>query len=144
MKTPVEFRDPQSATALEVRSLLLELAASASPLAGVAAEADVGTKLPLQAPQAPIVVVRSGPWIAYSDATAINRVRVVSYNQDADLAWDLGSWLHGRLLAHPGTVDVVSFRYDAGPQRERDPQNETPFAAFTIRARMRPRVLENT
>ena len=64
------------------------------------------------------------------------------YDQDADRAWDGASWLHGRLLAFGGDEDVLAYRYDLGPQRDVDPQNQTPFAAFTVRARMRFRRID--
>lgn len=137
MKIAVEFRDPQSAAAIDVRGLLQD----PSPLQ--AASPAVVTQLPLKAPQSTIVVVRSGPWIEYQEpVTAVNRVRIVVYDQDADRAWDGASWLHGRLLAFGGDEDVLAYRYDLGPQRDVDPQNQTPFAAFTIRARMRFRQID--
>lgn len=135
------FGDPQSAGKLDVEALIVAALLEPDPPAFLT-DVEVATVLPARAPQARLVVVTSGPWLNYqAPITATNRVRVVAWDPDPDVAWDLSSWIHARLLAYPGDVDVQRYRYDAGPRRGKDPDYDSPIAAFTIQARMRPAVV---
>lgn len=140
-KLAVTFGDPQSCAKLDVDGLLAS-AASPGPLPSFLADLDVATRLPDKSPQGPLLVVRSGQWDDYqAPITATNRLRLVAWHPDADAAWDIASWIHGRLLAFPGDEDVVGYRYDSGPARDIDPQYGTPIAGFTTLVRMRAAIL---
>lgn len=135
------FRDPQSAAKLDCDALLEE-AAAAGPLLSFLDGLKVGTELPAARPPGRLLVVRSGPWVEYvPPITAAARIRVVAWSLDADEAWDIASWFHASLLAYPGDDDVVAYRYELGPERGKDSDYDTPIAAFTMRARMRPAIL---
>lgn len=136
------FGDPISAAKLDLDDELAIVRALPSPpayLAGV----EVATVMPATAPVGPLLVVRQGPWIEYqAPLTALCRIRVVAWHSDPDSCWDIASWAHARLLARPGDDDVVSYRYDSGPLRGRDPDfPDAPIAAFAMRVRMRPAIL---
>ena len=135
------FGDPLSAAKLDVDAELALVRAATPPayLAGL----EVATVMPATAPVGPLLVVRQGPWIEYqAPLTALCRVRFVAWHPDPDTAWDIASWTHARLLARPGDDDVVSYRYDSGPLRGRDPDfPDAPIAAFAMRVRMRPAIL---
>lgn len=136
------FGDPLSAAKLDVDDELAAAALAGSPpeyLAGL----EVATVMPASAPVGPLLVVRQGPWIEYqAPLTALCRVRFVAWHPDPDTAWDIASWAHARLLGRPGDADVVSYRYDSGPLRGRDPDfPDAPIAAFAMRVRMRPAIL---
>lgn len=139
MKLVRGFGDPQSAAKLDVDA---ELAAVASPPAYLAG-LQTATKMPGETPPGPLLVVRQGPWIEYQPPlTAVCRVRFVAWHTDPDSCWDIASWIHARLLARPGDADVVSYRYDVGPLRGRDPDfADAPITAFSLRVRMRPAIL---
>lgn len=134
------FRDPQSAAKLDCDALLATAVAVGPPafLDGLA----IGTKLPAAQPPGRLLVVRSGPWVTYvPPITAEVRIRLVAWSLDADEAWDIASWFHASLLAYPGDDDVVGYRYELGPERGQDSDYDTPIAAFTVTARMRPAIL---
>lgn len=139
MKVATSFRDPQSVAKLHCDGLLAgALAASPPPfLVGLA----TGTQLP-GGPPGRLLVVRSQRWVEYQPpVTAVNLLRLVAWDLDPDVAWDVASWFHGRLLALAGDADAVSYSYDSGPARGTDPDFDTPMTAFTIRIRMRPAIL---
>lgn len=136
------FGDPLSAAKLDVDELLAAAALLPEPpayLEGVVA----ATQMPGTAPAGSLVVVRQGPWTDYTPpVTAICRLRFIAWNPDPDTAWDVASWLHAQLLARPGDDDVVSYRYDSGPLRGKDPDfPDAPICAFALRVRMRPAIL---
>lgn len=136
MKTATTFRDPQAIAKKHCDALLA--AASQPFLVGLG----VGTKLPAVAPQGRLLVVRSSGWVEYQPpTTAVALIRVVAWDPDEDVAWDLASWFHGQLLALPGDLDVISYRYDSGPRKATDPDYDSPIASFTIRCRIRPAIL---
>jgi hypothetical protein len=143
MVKPVRgFGDPLSSAKLDAeaeRDAVLLLADPPAYLDGLV----IATQMPASAPVGPLVVVRQGPWTDYVyPVTAVSRLRFVAWHPDADTAWDIGSWLHARLLARPGDDDVVSYRYDSGPLRGKDPDfPDSPITAFALRARMRPAIL---
>lgn len=134
------FRDPQSAAKLDADEILAAraLLPDFPPfLEGL----EIGTHLPAASPGR-LLVVRSGPWTDYRfPITAECRIRGTAYSLDADEAWDIASFFHGSFLAYAGDVDVVSYRYEIGPERGVDPDHRTPIAGFTVRARMRPAIL---
>ena len=136
------FGDPLSSAKLDAEAELALVRALPDPPAYLA-DVVIKTQMPATAPVGPLVVVRQGPWIDYqAPLTALCRVRFVSWHSDPDSAWDIASWLHARLLARPGDEDVVSYRYDSGPLRGRDPDfPDAPIAAFAMRVRMRPAIL---
>lgn len=135
------FRDPQSAAKLDCDALLLA-AAEAGPLPAFLEGLAIRTELPAATPPGRLLVVRSGPWVEYvPPLTAVARIRCVAWSLDADEAWDIASWFHASLLAYPGDDDVVGYRYELGPERGKDSDYDTPIAAFTVRARMRPAIL---
>lgn len=134
------FRDPVSAAKLDAEAeLALVQPTPPAYLAGLV----IATIMPSEAPVGPLVVVRQGPWTDYEPAvTAACRLRFIAWHADPDSAWDISSWLHARLLARAGDEDVVSYRYDAGPLRGRDPDfPDAPISAFAMRVRMRPAIL---
>lgn len=136
------FRDPQSAAKLDCDALLADAAALIGPLPAFLDGVEIATKLPAAAPPGRLLVIRSGPWIEYNaPLTAVARIRGVAWSLDADEAWDIASWFHASLLAYPGDADVVSYRNELGPERGMDSDYDTPIAAFTVRARMRPAIL---
>lgn len=136
------FGDPLSAAKLDLDAELALVRALPNPPAYLA-DVDVATVMPATAPVGPLLVVRQGPWIEYqAPLTALCRIRVVAWHSDPDSCWDIASWAHARLLARPGDEDVVSYRYDSGPLRGRDPDfPDAPIAAFAMRVRMRPAIL---
>lgn len=135
------FRDPQSSAKLDADRLLAARAA-AGPLPAFLEGLTIGTKLPEAAPPGRLLVIRSGAWLEYNaPLTAVIRIRGVAWSLDADEAWDIASWFHASLLADPGDLDVVSYRNEIGPERGTDADYDTPIAAFTVRARMRPAIL---
>lgn len=142
MKIVRGFGDPLSAAKLDAeneRDTVLVLADPPAYLSGL----ELATLMPSSAPPGPLVVVRQGPWTDYQPGiTAACRIRFVAWHADADTAWDIASWLHARLLARPGDADVISYRYDSGPLRGRDPDfPDAPISAFAMRVRMRPAIL---
>jgi hypothetical protein len=140
-KPAVTFRDPQSCAKLDCDGLLAA-AATPGPVPAFLDGLTIGTELPDAAPQGPLLVVRSGLWDTYQGPiTATNRIRIVAWHLDPDAAWDIASWFHGRLLAYRGDQDVVGYRYDSGPARDKDPDYGTPIAGFTTLVRMRPAIL---
>lgn len=139
-RVAVAYRDPQSATKLLLDDLVASRLQEPSPPAFLTA-VEVATRLPERAPASPLLVVRSGPWDEWDQATAVNRVRLVSWGPDEDALWDVLSWAYGRLLAYGGGDDVVSFRYWEGPRRAIDPDFDVPIAAAVTRARMRPAIV---
>lgn len=135
------FRDPQSAAKLDCDALL-EARFDAGDVPSFLQDLSIGTELPSERPPGRLLVVRSGPWTEYvAPITAVARIRGVAWSLDADEAWDIASWFHASLLAYPGDLDVVSYRYEIGPERGKDPDYDTPMASFTLRARMRPAIL---
>lgn len=141
MKIAVGFGDPLSAAKLDLDDEL-EQARRGTPPAYLS-DLMVATRLPAAAPVGPLLVVQQGPWTAFQPfITAVCRVRVVAWHPDADTAWDIASWAHARLLARAGDADVISYRYDSGPLRGKDPDfPDAPIAAFAMRVRMRPAIL---
>ena len=142
MKIVRGFGDPVSAAKLDAeqeRDIVLALADPPDYLSGL----ELATLMPSEVPVGPLVVVRQGPWTDYTPGvSAACRVRFVAWHPDPDTAWDISSWLHARLLARPGDEDVVSYRYDSGPLRGRDPDfPDAPISAFAMRVRMRPAIL---
>lgn len=142
MKIVRGFGDPVSAAKLDAEAELAAVVALGSPpdyLSGL----ELATVMPGSAPAGRLVVVRQGPWTDYTPGISAQcRVRFVAWDADPDVAWDIASWLHARLLARPGDADVVSYRYDSGPLRGRDPDfPDAPIAAFAMRVRMRPAIL---
>jgi hypothetical protein len=138
------FGDPQSSAKLDVDALVADGLALASPPAFLA-DLTVATMLPSVAPQGRLVVVRAGLWLEYQPPiTAVNRLRIVVWDLDADASWDIASWLHAQLLAMllPSSSEIHSYRYDGGPTRGLDPDYGTPITAFTLRARMRNQPLD--
>ena len=142
MKIARGFGDPVSAAKLDAEAEVAARLTLPSPPAYLSG-LDLATVMPSTAPVGPLVVVRQGPWTDYEPGiTAVCRVRFVAWNADPDKAWDIASWLHATLLARPGDEDVISYRYDAGPLRGRDPDfPDAPIAAFAMRVRMRPAIL---
>lgn len=135
MKIATTFGDPQAVSKRRCDALVASVATPPSFLADLV----IATVLPKKNPTGPLLVVRSGRWLEYqAPVTAVNRIRLVAWHPDEDVAWDIVSWFHGRLLAFPGDEDVVSFRYDDGPQKGTDPDFDSPIAACTIAVRMRP------
>lgn len=136
MKVAAEFGDPQALTKL--RCDALRAAASRPFLTNLT----IGTVLPPASPQGDLLIVRSGIWTEYNaPITAVNIVRIVAWSLDEDTAWDIASWFHAMLLAAPGDATVHSYRTDDPPRKGTDPDYDTPIAAFTIAARMRPQIL---
>lgn len=135
------FGDPLSAAKLDVDAELAAAALGDPP--EYLADLDVATVMPSSAPPGPLLVVAQGPWTDYQPPlTAVCRIRFVAWHPNPDTAWDIASWLHARLLARAGDDDVVSYRYDDGPLRGRDPDfPDAPIAAFAMRVRMRPAIL---
>lgn len=136
------FGDPLSAAKLDADDELQLALALADPpeyLLGL----EPGTRMPDAAPTGRRLIVRQGPWTEYVPAvSAVCRIRFVAFDADPDVAWDIASWMHARLLARRGDADVVSYRYDSGPLRGRDPDiPDAPIAAFAMRVRMRPAIL---
>lgn len=136
MKLPVDYNDPQSLAKLHVDALI----ASSSRWAGT----DTGTTVPGAAGvTAPYVSVRFEAWVSrLASVAAIARIRLGVWSLDQDEAWDLASFLQGRLLALPGDDEVSGYLYELGPERSIDPASETPFCAFTIRQKVRARIIE--
>lgn len=136
------FGDPVSAAKLDLDDELAIAVLLPTPPAYLDG-LDITTKMPASAPVGRLLVVRQGPWTDYqAPITAVSRLRIVAWDVDPDVAYDVASWAHARLLARPGDADVVSYRYDSGPVRGRDPDfPDSPIAAFAIRARMRPAIL---
>ncbi len=140
-RVAVTFRDPQSCAKLDCDALLAA-AASPGPLPAFLADLAIRTQLPDEAPQGPLLVVRSGLWPEFQGPiTATNRIRIVAWHPDPDAAWDIASWFMGRLIAYRGDEDVVGYRYDSGPERDKDPNYGSPIAGFTTLVRMRPAIL---
>lgn len=142
MKIVRGFGDPVSAAKLDAedeRDVVLALPDPPDYLDGL----ELATLMPGSAPVGKLIVVRQGPWTDYTPfVSAECRVRFVAWDPNPDTAWDLASWLHARLLARAGDNDVVSYRYDSGPLRGRDPDfPDAPIAAFAMRVRMRPAIL---
>lgn len=145
VKIAATFRDPRSAAKLDCDALALA-AATPGPLPEFLDGLTIGTHLPKkpndEAPRGRLLVVQSGPWLTYQPSiTATQRLRFVAFAPARDDAWDIASWFHARLLAFPGDEDVQAYRYDAAPEDGIDPDYDTPIAAFTIGARMRPAIL---
>ena len=138
-RVPLTFGDPQSSAKLDCDAILAAADVAVRPfLAGLT----ISTHLPRESPQGRLLVVRSGPWVDnQSNVTAANLLRLVAWDPDPDVAWDIASYFHGHLIARPGDVDVVSYGYDGGPTRAVDPDYDSPIAAFTLRARMRAAIL---
>lgn len=143
MKIVRGFGDPLSAAKLDAEAEVVSRLALPSPPAYLSPTPAIATVMPASSPVGPLVVVRQGPWTEYTPGvSAVCRVRFVAWNPDPDTAWDIASWLHAQLLARPGDADVVSYRYDSGPLRGRDPDwPDAPIAAFAMRVRMRPAIL---
>lgn len=136
------FRDPQSSAKRDADLLLAARAAAGPVLPSFLEGLQISTRLPPAAPPGRLLVIRSGAWLEYvAPLTAVIRIRGVAWSLDADEAWDVASWFHASLLAYPGDEDVVSYRNEVGPERGTDPDYDTPIAAFTVRARMRPAIL---
>ncbi len=141
-KPVVGFGDPLSAAKLDVdaeRDAGLLLPTPPTFLTGL----EVATVMPASAPPGRLLVVRQGPWTEYTPfVSAVCRVRFVAWDPDPDVCWDIASWIHARLLARRGDSDAVSYRYDSGPLRGRDPDfPDSPITAFAMRVRMRPAIL---
>lgn len=136
MRIPVDYNDPQTLAKLHVDALLER----SSRFVGIAA----GTTVPGHAGVAgPLVATRFEQWVArQSTVSAIARIRIGAWSTDADEAWDLASYLQAGLLAFPGDDEVGGYIYELGPSRELDPDNDVPFSAFTIRQRVRARIID--
>lgn len=133
------FRDPQSATKLLAESLVADRLALPDPPAFLSGLTFATTLPEGVAPTSPLIVVRSGFWDEWTaSATAVNHVRLVSWNADEDALWDALMWTYGKLIAYGGGDDVVSYRNFEGPRRAVDPDFRVPIAAAVLRARMRP------
>jgi len=142
MKIVRGFGDPLSSAKLDAEAEV-QFGQAALPALAYLSGLEVSTRMPAEAPVGPLLVVRQGPWTDYQPAvTAVARIRFVAWHADPDTSWDIASWVHARLLARPGDSDVISYRYDSGPQRGRDPDfPDSPIAAFAMRVRMRPAIL---
>lgn len=136
------FRDPQSSAKRDADRLLAARTAAGTTLPLFLEGLQISTRLPSAAPPGKLLVIRSGAWLEYiAPVTAVIRIRGVAWSLDPDEAWDIASWFHASLLADAGDEDVVSYRNEIGPERGIDPDYDTPLAAFTVRARMRPAIL---
>ena len=136
------FGDPQSSAKRDADRLLAARAAAGTTLPLFLEGLQISTHLPTSAPPGKLLVIRSGAWLEYiAPITAVIRIRGVAWSLDPDEAWDIASWFHASLLADAGDEDVVSYRNEIGPERGIDPDYDTPLAAFTVRARMRPAIL---
>lgn len=136
MKIPVDYNDPQSIAKLHVDSLLLSSREWRS--------VEVGTTVPGAAGvEAPFASVRFDDWVTrLSSVAAIARLRIGVWSADADEAWDVASYLQGRLLAFPGDDECSGYLYERGPSRDLDPDSSVPFSAFLIRQKVRARIIE--
>lgn len=142
VKVARTFGDPVSAAKLDLDDELA-IVRALPDVPAFLTDLVTGTRMPASLPVGPLLVVRQGPWTDYqAPLTAVSRVRFVAWHPDPDTCYDIGSWAHARLLVRPGDADVVSYRYDSGPVRGRDPDfDDAPITAFAMRVRMRPAIL---
>lgn len=137
MKVAAGFGDPQSSCKLEVERLLEQ--------SRWAHRVDVGTKLPSGGDPGrgqPLVVVRFEDWQnAQWPVRADARLRIVTWSDDADEAWDVATYVHGRLLASTGAPEHRGYLFNGGPRRDTDPDFSSPISAFTVLMKARPVIL---
>lgn len=143
-KASTEFGDPQAVTKLYCDQLLA--AVPAAELPDYLEHVLITTRQPSARPAGAVLTVRQQPtWALYRPpVAAAARIRLVAWSLDEDTAWSVASWFHGRLLGpRVANADpqLRAFRYDAGPAKGTDPDYQTPIAAFTVLASMRPAIL---
>lgn len=136
MKIPVDYNDPQTLAKLHIDGILERSRWSD--------EVDAGTTVPGSAGvDRPTVSTRFEAWAGrLSSVAGIARIRVGVWSLDADEAWDIASYLQGRLLALPGDDEVGGYLYELGPSRDLDPDSGVPFSVFTIRQKVRARIMD--
>lgn len=137
MKLAAAFGDPQSSCKLEVDALLEQ-----SRWPNVA----TGTRLPGSGDTPgrlrPLVVVRFEDWENVQwPLRADARMRIVTWSTDADEAWDVSSYIHGRLLASTGASTHRGYLFNGGVRRDVDPDFGVPISAFTITNKARAEIL---
>jgi hypothetical protein len=138
VKLVTHYRDPQSTTALLVRTVC-------ASLEGEFGKIDAVTKLPSAGTQPgvgrPLVVTRFETWEIATATQGDARVRVTVFASNEEHAWDIASIIGAHIRANVGGADIRGYRDVSGPSRDYDEDFSSPISAFTAVAKMRPATL---